>query len=110
MMNGYPKHVVSTTLHEPLEWDNSALIKGNVAEGVSGLKGLAGKDLLTFGSGDLVNTLMQHDLIDGYRLMVFPVVVGTGKRLFKEGSDSKPLELVETKAFGSGIVLTCRPT
>jgi dihydrofolate reductase len=109
-MNGYPKHVVSTTLQEPLEWDNSALIKGNVAEGVSGLKGWAGKDLLTFGSGDLVNTLMQHDLIDGYRLIVFPVVVGTGKRLFKEGSDSKPLELVETKAFGSGVVLTCRPT
>jgi dihydrofolate reductase len=110
MMNGYPKYVVSETLQEPLEWDNSALIKGNVAEGVSGLKGWAGKDLLIFGSGDLVNTLMHHDPIDEYRLMVFPVVVGTGERLFKEGSDSKPLEPVETKVFGSGVVLTYRPT
>jgi hypothetical protein len=56
MMNGYPKHVVSTTLQEPLEWDNSALVKGNVAEGVSGLKGRPGKDLLIFGSSDLVNS------------------------------------------------------
>ncbi len=84
-MNGYPKHVVSTTLEEPLEWNNSTLIKGNVAEEVAGLKQRPGKDVLIFGSGDLVNTLMRHDLIDEFRLMVFPVVVGSGKRLFGDG-------------------------
>ena len=85
MMNGYPKHVASTTLEGPLAWSNSTLIKGNVAEEVLGLKERPGKDILVFGSADLVNTLTQHDLIDEYRLMVFPVVVGKGKRLFRGG-------------------------
>jgi dihydrofolate reductase len=97
MMNGYPKHVVSTTLQEPLEWINSSLIEGDVAEKVSELKQGPGGDILVFGSGDLVNTLTQHDLVDEYRLMIFPVVVGTGKRLFGEGSD--------TKTFDSGVVV-----
>lgn len=111
MMNGYPKYVASTTLKEPLEWNNSRLIKENVAEEVSRLKQQSGKDILIYGSGDLVNTLMQHDLIDELRLMVFPVVVGSGKRLFGDGSDTKVLRLVETKMFGSGVVvLTYRPT
>jgi dihydrofolate reductase len=105
MMNGYPKYVVSTTLEEPLEWNNSTLIKGNVAEEVSRLKRQPGKDILIFGSSDLVNTLMRHDLIDEYRLMVFPVVVGSGKRLFRDGSDTKVLRLVETKTFGSDVVV-----
>jgi dihydrofolate reductase len=110
MMNGYPKHVVSTTLEEPLEWNNSTLIKGNVAEAVSNLKQQPGKDLLIFGSGDLLNALMQHDLIDEYRLMIFPVVVGSGKRLFRDGSDTTVLRLVDTKTFGSGVVvLTYEP-
>ncbi len=104
MMNGYPKYVVSTSLEEA-EWNNSTLIKENVAEEVSRLKRQPGKDILIFGSGDLVNTLMQHDLIDEYRLMVFPVVVGSGKRLFREGRDTKVLRLVETKTFGSGVVV-----
>ncbi len=105
MMNGYPKYVVSTTLEEPLEWNNSRLIKGNVAEEVSGLKQQPGKDILIFGSGDLVHTLMQYDLIDEYRLMVFPVVVGSGKRLLREGSDTTVLRLVETRTFSSGVVV-----
>ena len=105
MMNGYPKYVVSTTLEEPLEWNSSTLIKGNVAEGVLRLKHEPGKDILVFGSGELVNTLMEHDLIDEYRLMVFPIVVGAGKRLFGDGADTKVLRLVETKAFGSGVVV-----
>ena len=104
-MNGYPKYVASTSLEEPLEWNNSNLIQGNVAEEVSRLKQQPGKDILIFGSGDLVNMLMQHDLIDEYRIMVFPVVVGSGKRLFGDGSDTKVLELVETKTFGSGVVV-----
>ena len=105
MMNGYPKHVVSTTLKEPLEWNNSTLIKGNVAEEVFRLKQQTGKDILIFGSGDLVNTLMRDELIDEYRLMVFPVVLGSGKRLFRDRSDTKILRLVDTKKFGSGVVV-----
>ena len=105
MMNGYPKHVVSTTLEEPLEWNNSKLVKGDLAEEVSRLKDQPGKDILVFGSGDLVNTLMQHDLVDEYRLMVFPIVLGSGKRLFGEGGDMKPLKLMATRTLGSGVVV-----
>lgn len=108
-MNGYPKYVASTTLEEPLEW-NANLIKGNLAEEISGLKRRPGKDILVFGSADLVNALMEHDLVDEYRLMVFPIVVGSGKRLFGDGGDTRPLSLVEARTLGSGIVLlTYRP-
>jgi len=105
MMNGYPKFVVSTTLEEPLEWNNSRLIKENVAEEVSRLKPQPGRDILIFGSGDLVNTLMEHDLIDEYRLLVYPFVLGNGKRVFRDGIDNKVLRLVETRSFSSGAVL-----
>jgi dihydrofolate reductase len=110
MMNGYPKYVVSRTLKEPLGWNNSTLIEGDVAEEVSRLKQQPGKDILIFGSADLVNALMQHDLIDEYRLMIFPVVLGKGKRLFGDGIDMKFLELVGTETFSTGVVyLTYRP-
>src|SRR5919199_3894414 len=105
MMNGYPKYVVSATLGEPLEWNNSTLIRGNVAEEVLRLKQQPGKDILIFGSGDLANTLMQYDLIDEYRLMVFPILVGGGKRLFGDANDTKVLRLAETKTLGSGVVV-----
>ena len=110
-MNGYPKHLASTTLKEPLEWNNSTLIEGDVAEGVSKLKQQDGKDILIFGSGALVNTLTKHDLIDEYRLMVFPVVVGKGKRLFGGTEETKAMKLVDTKRVGpDGIqILTYRP-
>jgi dihydrofolate reductase len=110
MMNGYPKHVVSTTLEEPLEWNNSTLINGNVAEGVIKLKQQPGKDILVFGSGDLANTLMRDGLIDEYRLMVFPIAVGSGKLLFEDGIETTVLELADAKTFGSGVVvLSYRP-
>jgi dihydrofolate reductase len=110
MMNGYPKHVVSTTLEEPLGWNNSTLIEGDVAEEVSRLKELPGKNILVFGSGKLVNTLMEHDLIDEYRLMVFPVVLGSGQRLFADGIEETALELVGNDSFETGVVvLTYRP-
>jgi dihydrofolate reductase len=111
MMNGYPKHVASTTLEEPLEWNNSTIIKENVAEAVSNLKQQPGKNVLIVGSGDLVNTLMQHDLIDEYRLMVFPIVVGGGKRLFGDGGATASMELVDTQPVGPHgvVVLTYRP-
>src|ERR671939_849755 len=105
MMNGYPKYVVSSTLEEPLAWNNSTLIKGNVAEEVLRLKQQPGKDILIFGSGDLANTLMQYDLIDEYRLMVFPILVGSGKRLFGDANDTKVLRLAEPKTLGSGVVV-----
>src|ERR687895_931408 len=104
MMNSYPKHVVSTTLQEPLEW-NAKLIEGDVAEEVTRLKQEPGKEILVYGSGDLVNTLMRHDLVDEYRLMVFPVVVGNGKRLFEDGRDTKVLRLVGTETLSSGVVV-----
>ena len=108
-MNGYPKHVVSATLEEPLEWKNSTLVKGDIAEEVRRLKDQPGKDILIFGSADLVNALMQHDLIDEYRLMVFPVVVGSGKRLFGE-NETKTLRHTKTQTFDSGaVVLTYEP-
>jgi dihydrofolate reductase len=110
-MNGYPKYVVSTTLQEPLEWNNSTLIRENVAEEVSELKRQPGKDILVFGSGTLVNALMQHDLVDEYRLMVFPVVLGSGKRLFGKGNHTTALKLVDTKTVGQDgvLILTYQP-
>ena len=110
MMNGYPKYVVSTTLEEPLGWNNSTLIKGDVADEVSRLKELPGKDILVFGSGSLVNDLMRYGLIDEYRLMVFPVVLGSGQRLFGDGVEETVLELVGNDSFETGVVvLTYRP-
>ena len=105
MMNGHPKHVVSTTLQEPLGWNNSTLIEGNVAEEVAELKQQTGRDVLIFGSGQLVNALMRRDLIHEYRLMVFPVIVGSGKRLSEGGNDTTVLRLVDTETFGSGVVV-----
>ncbi len=109
-MNGYPKYVVSTTLEEPLEWNNSTLIKGNLTEGITELKRQPGKDIGISGSGILVRSLLQEDLLDELRLMVHPVVVGSGKRLFEDGGDRKALELVDSKTFGTGVLyLTYRP-
>ena len=110
-MNGYPKHVVSTTLQEPLEWNNSSLIAGDIAEEVGRLKQQPGKDILVFGSGKLARTLMEHDLIDEYRLMVFPVVVGKGKRLFGDVGETRAMRLADMKPVGPDgvLILTYRP-
>jgi dihydrofolate reductase len=102
-MNSLPKYVVSTTLQEA-EW-NATLIKGQIAEEVAKLKQEVGQDIVIFGSGDLVHALTQLDLIDEYRLMVFPIVVGSGMRLFPEGTEKKVLKLVDTKTFSSGVVV-----
>ncbi|WP_054024834.1 dihydrofolate reductase family protein [Bacillus sp. FJAT-28004] len=103
-MNGNAKHVVSTTLDQ-LEWNNSSVIKGDLAEEITNLKNQPGKDILVFGSSTLVASLMKLDLIDEYRLMVFPVVVGSGKRLFEDGIDNTTLKLVNTNTFESGVVV-----
>jgi dihydrofolate reductase len=110
MMNGYPKHVASTTLQEPLGWNNSTIIKGNIPEEVDKLKQQEGKDILVFGSADLMNTLMRHGLVDQLRLMVFPIIVGKDKRLFEDGEDGRTLKLVDSKTFGKGgVALAYRP-
>jgi dihydrofolate reductase len=104
-MNGYPKHVASRTLEGPLEWNNSTLIEGDVAEAVARLKQQDGKNILVFGSTELARTLMEHDLIDEYRLMVFPIVVGKGKRLFGDVGETRTMRLVDTKPVGPDGVL-----
>ena len=103
--NSMPKYVVSTTLEEPLEWNNSTLLTGNVADEVSNLKQQQGGDILVNGSAQLVQTLMEHDLVDEYHLMTFPIILGSGKRLFKDASDTTTLKLVDTKTVGEDVVI-----
>jgi class 3 adenylate cyclase len=103
-MNSVEKYVVSRTLRRA-DWKNTSIVRGNLAEEIPKLKQQPGSDILIFGSADLVNSLMKHDLIDEYRLMVFPVVLGSGKRLFRDESDTTHLQLVGTRAFRSGVVL-----
>ena len=102
-MNGYPKYVVSQTLEE-LTWNNSRLLKGNIAEEVGNLKAQEGTDIPVFGSAQLVDALHKYGLIDEYRLMLFPVTVGSGKRLFEDGAQ-KALKLIGTQTFSSGAVV-----
>jgi len=99
--NGVRKYVVSTTL-DKAEWNNSVLIRDNVVEEIARLKQGDGQDITVHGSGTLVQTLIQHDLVDRYRLLVYPVVLGKGKRLFKEGTTAT-LRLTEAQSFGSGV-------
>ena len=109
-MNGMEKYVVSTTLSEPLAWQNSTLIKGNVAGEVAKLKEGSGKEIQVIGSGELVQDLIRHDLVDAYRLMIHPLVLGTGKRLFRDGTAPTKLRLVDTKPTTTGVlILTYEP-
>jgi dihydrofolate reductase len=109
-MNGVRKYVVSTTLEEPLEWENSTLIGDNIAEEISKLKEQPGKDISISGSPTLVRSLLEEDLLDELRLMVHPIVVGSGKRLFEDGGDQKALQLIDSKTFSTGVLyLTYRP-
>jgi dihydrofolate reductase len=104
-MNGMTKYVVSTTLEGPLAWKNSTLLKGDVAEAVGALKRQPGKNIAVLGSGQLVRTLMQHDLVDEYGLMIDPLVLGSGKRLFEDGGRRIPLRLVDSKTTSTGVLL-----
>ena len=104
-LNNIPKYVVSTTLEEPLGWQNSTLIKGNAVERISALKRQAGKDITVIGSGTLVHSLLQNDLLDELVLSVHPIVLGNGKRLFEDGGDRKALKLVDSKTFDTGVVV-----
>ena len=102
-MNSLPKYVVSTTLTNP-EWNNSHVISASVVEEIAKLKQQPGQDILVYGSAALVNSLIPHGLIDEIRLMIFPIVVGTGKHLFNEGTNVT-LKLTDSKTFDSGVVV-----
>jgi dihydrofolate reductase len=107
--NTMPKYVVSSTLDEP-GWTNATVLKGDVVEEVSRLREEQDGDIVVHGSGQLAQTLLDHDLVDELRLMVFPVVLGKGKRFFGGTSDKKPLRLVDSKVVGDGVaILTYRP-
>lgn len=105
VLNGLPKYVASTTLSEPLEWRNSTLLQGDVAKAVAELKEQAGKNLVVLGSGELVQTLMENDLVDEYGLMINPIVLGSGQRLFQDGSAKLPLRLVDSKTSSTGVLI-----
>jgi dihydrofolate reductase len=100
--NGARKYVVSNTL-EKADWNNSQIIRGDAVAEITRLKQQGGETLVVHGSGRLVQTLMQHDLVDTYRLLIYPVVLGTGQRLFADGAQAR-LRLVETRPMTSGVV------
>ena len=107
--NNMPKYVVSSTLKDP-EWTNSTVLDGDLAEEVSKLRQEVDGDIVVHGSAQLVQALVEHGLVDELRLMVFPVVLGAGKRLFGETSDKRPLRLADSKTVGDGVaILTYAP-
>ena len=103
-LNSLPKYVVSTTLRSA-DWQNSTIISGEVAAEVARLKEMPGRELQVHGSGALVRTLLENDLVDELRLLVFPVVVGAGRRLFPEAGVATGLRLVDSRTTGSGVVI-----
>jgi len=105
VLNNTQKYVASTTLKEPLVWSNSTLLKGDAAEAVARLKEQPGKDIVILGSGELVKSLMRRDLVDEYMLLIHPLVLGSGRRLFTDGGAFAALRLVDTKATTTGVVI-----
>jgi dihydrofolate reductase len=108
-LNSMPKYVVSSTLQDP-KWTNSTVLKGDVISEVSKLKQRLDGEIVVPASGQLVRTLMEHDLVDELRLMVYPVVLGAGARLFGDTSDKKSMRLLDTRTVGDGLAfLTYEP-
>jgi dihydrofolate reductase len=101
-LNSLPKYVVSSTLEEP-KWTNATILKGEVVSEVSKLKQQSDGEIVVYGSRPLVRTLMEHDLVDELRLLVFPVALGAGERLFGETSDKRPLRLIHARTIGNGL-------
>jgi dihydrofolate reductase len=104
ILNGLPKYVASTTLGEPLAWQNSTLLQGDVAKAVAELKEGEGGNVVVLGSGGLVQTLYENDLVDEYALMIHPIVLGSGKKLFRE-VPRKPLKLADSVTTSTGVVM-----
>ncbi len=107
-MNGMPKYVVSSTL-ERADWNNSTILRGDLAEEVRKLKSEVNGDLVVFGSSKLVQGLIGHGLIDEYRLMVYPVLLGRGKRLFADADTRSDLQVVDAVKAGDTVIFTLRP-
>jgi dihydrofolate reductase len=108
-LNRMPKYVVSSTLAEP-KWNNSTVLKGDVVDEVSKLRQEVSGDVIVYASGQLVHTLMEHDLVDELRLMIYPFVLGAGERLFGQTSDKKPLRLIQVRTVGESLAfLTYQP-
>jgi dihydrofolate reductase len=105
ILNGLPKFVASTTLGEPLAWQNSTLLQGDVAKAVAELKEGEGGNIVVLGSGGLVQTLYENDLVDEYALMIHPIVLGSGKKLFRD-VPRKPLKLADSVTTSTGVVMT----
>ncbi len=109
-LNNAQKYVASETLKEPLPWMNSTLLKGAVAQAVAALKAQPGKDLVVLGSGELVQMLMKHNLVDEYQLLIHPLILGSGQKLFREGSPFAALTLVQATPTTTGVLIaTYRP-
>jgi dihydrofolate reductase len=104
-LNTKPKYVASRTLDSPLQWQNSTLLEGDVADAVAALKQEDGGDIHVIGSLDLLKTLLEHDLVDELRLMIDPVALGGGKRLFPEDGTMRPLQLVDSQVTSTGAIL-----
>jgi dihydrofolate reductase len=111
LLNNTQKYVASRTLDEPLPWINSTLLKGDAADAVARLKDEPGTDIAVLGSGTLVRSLMRHDLVDEYVLLIHPLVLGSGRRLFTDGGPSADLRLIDTVTTTTGVVIaTYQPT
>ena len=114
VLNNTQKYVASTTLEEPLPWINSTLLKGDAAEAVARLKQEPGKDIVILGSGELIQSLMRHNLVDKYLLLIHPLVLGSGRHLFTDGGAFAALRQVSTKTTSTGVVIatyqTAEPT
>jgi dihydrofolate reductase len=105
VLDNSPKYVASTTLKEPLVWMNSTLLKGDVPGAVAELRAQPGKDIVVLGSGELAQTLMQHNLVDRYVLLIHPLILGSGRRLFADGSAFATLRLIDTEATTTGVLI-----
>ena len=105
VLNNLPKFVASTTLQEPLAWQNSTLLKGDTGKAVAALKEQPGDALVVMGSGNLIQTLMKHNLVDRYVLLVHPLVLGSGLRLFPDGGIPANFQLVSAKPTSTGVVV-----
>jgi dihydrofolate reductase len=104
-LNTKPKYVASTTLDEPLDWQNATLLRGDVADAVAALKQEVGDDIHVIGSTQLVQTLTEHDLVDEFRIMIDPLLLGGGRRLFRDDGTLRPLRLVDSQVTTTGAIL-----
>ncbi len=105
MLNRSPKYLASRTLTEPLAWENSTLLRGDAGQAVAELKGRLDKDLVVLGSGDLIQTLLRHDLVDRFVVLIHPLVLGTGRRLFPDGGAPATLRLADSKVTTTGVII-----